>query len=139
MRKKLWFAYLTAAALLACLPTENCACTPHVSVSKIYGSVVRADGSVVPRALLGADASLNESCTFEHHAYVVVDPPRVGDGSKVRSVLLYPGDPGRRCVRLVAYAGDAGASDSAVVTNLVLPFDRNRTSLDSLGVILRLP
>ena len=60
-----------------------------------------------------------------------------GEG-RFRGEMQSPFSPGLRCVRLTAYSGTPGESDSTSAT-LLLTFASSLVRADSTGVVLTLP
>jgi hypothetical protein len=130
MRLRIATSGLIAALLVACLPTQPCACPPTTSVFVVYGSLLRADGEPVAQGSLRAIAARTDACVFDQAEIIDVYPMRA-DAGKFRSLLRsYFGDTRTRCLRLVAYGPPP---------DLVVQFRRDREPPDSLGLVLRFP
>lgn len=128
-----------AAILLACTPTEPCACPPSTSLLTVYGSIRRADLQPAAGALVSAFAWRDGQCAQGNAELVSLDPIRSDEAGAFRGLLRSITAPGTRCLRLVAYASEPATSDSVVATDLIVQFRIDRERPDSLGVALRLP
>lgn len=143
-RRAAWVAMPRLAAvalLLSCLPTEPCACPPARTWFLMFGEVARADGSAVPVGpvrFTARDVSASGSCDAAARLDFLDPPEILATNGRFRATLFSMGAPGPRCVRVVAYAGDAAGSDSAVVDGLIVQF-RGGERLDSLGIRLTIP
>lgn len=127
-----------AAILLACTPTEPCACPPATSLFLIYGKVQQADAQPAVGAQLRATAWGSSQCgDGEGPALVSLDPLVTTASGSFRAQLRSVTGGGLRCVRLVAYTGAAGTTDSVVAPDLFLLFRSDRERPDSLGIVLR--
>lgn len=140
MRLRIATCSLIAALLVACLPTQPCACPPTTSIFVVYGSLLRAGGEPVAQGSLRAIAARTDACVFEQAEIIDVYPMRADDAGKFRSLLRsYFGDTRTRCLRLVAYGPPPDLTDSVVAPDLVVQFRRDREPPDSLGLVLRFP
>jgi hypothetical protein len=135
---------LAVAVALACTPTAPCACPPARTAFLVYGSVVAADGTPAAGSQLRFDASDPYSATECDFAGPVetLDPfpaPITDEAgsfrTQVRSALM----PRTRCLRVVAFRGAPGTTDSVRVSGLLVEFRSERDPLDSLGLRLTLP
>jgi hypothetical protein len=127
------------AILLACTPTEPCACPPSTSLFIVYGSIRRSDLQPAGGALVRAFAWRDGLCANGTASHLFNDPIRSDASGSFRALLSSLDPPGTRCLRLVAYAGDPGASDSVVASDLIVQFRHDREHPDSVGVALRFP
>lgn len=143
-RRVLWPAVLRlafAGVLLSCLPTEPCACPPARTWFLLYGEVAREDGSAVSAGRIRFSAKeVSDTGTCDPAARSdYLDPPEVSaTGGRFRATLFSMAGSGPRCVRVAAFAGPPGNSDSAVVDGLIVQF-RGDERLDSLGIRLTIP
>lgn len=127
-----------AAILLACTPTEPCACPPATSLFLIYGKVQQADALPAVGAQLRATAWGSSHCgDGEGPTLVSLDPIVTAASGSFRAQLRSVTGGGLRCVRLVAYVGDPGTTDSVVAPDLFLLFRSDRETPDSLGIVMR--
>jgi len=128
------------ALLVACLPTEPCACPPLRTWFLLFGSVDRADGVPVPAARIRVSAPFDAGAACDAPGFrEPLDPEVVaGADGQFRATVFSMGSPGSRCIRVAAFAGPAGASDSAAVDGLIVQFHRGEPP-DSLGVRLTIP
>ena len=135
-------ALLGASALLACLPTQPCACPPALTAAVLFGEVQEANGVPSPGrpvAIVIGRPSASTSCDLTPPLEEAYPPARSTDAAgRFRAALSSPFGPGLRCVHVAAYAGEPGTSDSTVA-ELLLPFNSERNRPDSAGVILTLP
>lgn len=130
---------LAAATLLACLPTQPCACPPASFLFLVYGRVLQASGDPAPLSVIAATATPDAACNWDAAEPVEVAPVRANQQGEVRSLIRSLSGSGSRCLRLSAYAGTPGASDSTVLPDLIVHFRIDRETPDSLGVVFRLP
>jgi len=131
---------LIAVLLVACLPTQPCACPPTTSVFLVFGRLLGSSGEAVAHGSLRAIAAATDDCVFEGAETLIVDPVRADDTGTFRSLLRsYTGDTRTRCIRLVAYRPPPDAGDSLVAPDLVVRFRIDRDPPDSLGLVLRFP
>lgn len=135
--RRLRAALLGAAVFLACTPTAPCACPPATTTFVLFGNVVHADDQPAPRARLAAHAARDAGCSWATAEDELIMSNLADDAGAFRALLRSTFGPARRCVRIVAYAGEPGTSDSTVIDGLILSFKLDRP--DSLGVLLRLP
>jgi hypothetical protein len=131
------------ALLLACTPTEPCACPPARTTLLVYGEVRTASGgpaaSAVVRYLLaqpaGATSTANP-CEFDP-ATSDAEPAevRADAAGRFRSQVYSIFSPATRCLRVTAHAAGA-AAESASVDGLLVPFRFSRP--DSIGLVVTL-
>jgi hypothetical protein len=130
---------------LACgTPTMPCACPPSLSGFALYGRVLGADGTAAAGAQLRVDASgwrPRAECDFAAFVEPLhYWPPPVADDAGNFRVQVYSGaQPGIRCLRVTAFRGAPGATDSVRVSGLLVEFRHEKQPLDSLGLRLTLP
>jgi hypothetical protein len=140
MRLRIATSGFIAALLVACLPTQPCACPPTTSLFLVFGSLLRGNEEAVAQGSLRAIAAPTDACVFEHAETLDVYPVRADDAGKFRSLLRsYYGDTRTRCLRLVAYRPPPAESDSVVAPDLLVRFRMDRHPPDSLGLVLRFP
>ena len=129
--------------LLACTPTEPCACSPAQTSLVIYGEVRSASGepvaSAVVRYVLAPPAlvtATGNACQFGGTDGDAEPGQARADAAGRFRTLVHSGyGPGTRCLRVTAHApGDV--ADSASVSGLLVPFRLSRP--DSIGVVLTL-
>ena len=133
---------ISVALLIACTPTEPCACPPSRTTLIVYGEVRSGAGdpiaSAVVRYLLApppnALPSGGEPCAFDPSRNDA-DPAEVStDASgRFRTQLYGNSGPGTRCLRVTAHVASAGG-DTATVDGRLVPF--RSTQPDSVGVVL---
>ena len=139
-RRVLTHAALGVALLLACTPTEPCACPPARTSVVLYGDVRTADGAPAAGAALqyvlarpNGGSNAGGLCVFDP-ARNDADPPGASadaDG-RFRTQLFSVFGPGTRCLRVTA----STAAGSAHVEGVVVPFRQTRP--DSIGLVLTL-
>lgn len=131
------------ALLLACMPTEPCACPPGRTSLLVYGEVRTAAGDPAAAAIvryvlapLTGAASAATRCEF--------DPPnsdadpaevRTDAAGRFRSQVYSISGPGTRCLRVTARAAGTG-TESTSVDGLLVPFRASRP--DSVGLVMTL-
>jgi hypothetical protein len=123
--------------LVACLPTQPCACPPSTSLFVVFGKVLRADGQAAPGARVFGTADVTDVCTPDDAEILDVTAWPSDQGGAFRTHFRSFSSPRARCIRLVAYAGDPGVSDSVVLPELIVQFRIDRETPDSLGVVFR--
>jgi hypothetical protein len=129
---------------LACTPTEPCACPPARSAFAVYGRVLRADGTPGAGGRLRFDASdwrRGADCDFAAFAETL-DPwpaPVTDEAGDFRVRVYSSAEPGIRCLRVTAFRGAPGATDSVRLIGLLVEFRNEKQPLDSLGLRLTLP
>ena len=126
----------TAALLIACFPTEPCACTPPLYALVVRGSVQRA-GAPVPNAIVQAEAFSSMSCSSTR--LVLEGASHVTRANASGDYLLFLGtrlSPADRCLRLVVRPTSLGAADSLVVAGLV---GRFQAPADTLTLSFAIP
>lgn len=141
MRSTGLLGFGVVALLVACLPTEPCACPPLRTWFLVFGSVVRSDGMPVPAARIRVSAPFDAGVACDAPGFrESMDPEIVAgaDGRFRSAVFSMMGSPGLRCIRVAAFAGTAGASDSTAVDGLIVQFHRGDPP-DSLGIQLTIP
>ena len=132
------------ALLLACIPTEPCACTPARASLVVYGEVRSASGnpvaSAVVRYVLAPPTNVTatgSACQFDASGGGAEPAQGVADvAGRFRTLVYSDYAPGTRCLRVTAHAPGA-AADSASVSGLLVPFRLSRP--DSIGVVVTLP
>ena len=129
---------LGVGVLLACTPTEPCACPPATSLFRVFGRGFTANGTPAPDATIAGYAADMDCASPQWESLDAVPSGTAADGT-FRSTLRSIGGPAVRCLRLVAYAASPGSSDSTVTPNLIVSFRIDRQTPDSLGVELHLP
>ena len=144
MRRILVRGAAAVAVLLACTPTEPCACPPARTSLVVYGEVRTAVGnpaaSAVVRFLLAPPTvgvpAMGSSCAFDP-ATNVADPAQVRTDAagRFRSTVYSIYGPATRCLRVTASA-DGSGPESASVDGLLVSFQHPRP--DSVGVVVTL-
>ena len=131
---------------VACSPTEPCACPPSRTHALFFGAVHNPAGGAVPgatvRLIASAPGTAAESCDFRAAAEPLeATPPAIRTDARgeFRADAYSGSGPAVRCVRVTAYAGTPGASDSARVDGLLVNFRRDRERPDSVGLVVVLP
>ena len=131
-----------AAGLIACFPSAPCACPPATSLFRVYGTVLLEAGSPAVNATVAATAPWNSDCSGtdrEELQPTMTKDSRTGPDGAFDVTFRSVSGLTSRCLRLVAYAGAPGASDSVVVPDMVVQFRYDRLIPDSVAVELRLP
>jgi len=139
-------AAVVALLVLACTPTEPCACTPARTSLIVYGQVRTATGQPAPGVLLryllsppastssGADACAVDSSITDADP----DRDRTDAAGRFRTVIYSIFGPATRCLRVIAFANESTtSSDSTRGDGLLVPFRYPQP--DSIGVVLTLP
>ena len=138
-RLRLWTAVV--ALLLSCTPTEPCACPPALTRALVYGWVRTSAGAPSPSAFVRVDVAPDTGC-----AALRTSPERTeweqssadaAGAFRLEARSVY--GPRLHCVRVTAFRGRPGTSDSARVEGLILNFRGTRERPDSIGVVLTLP
>lgn len=135
----------TVALILACTPTEPCACPPARTSLIVYGLVRTATGAPAAGAMIRytlapppAPALGRGQCAFDA-TFGDADPDHAiadADG-RFRSVVYSGFGPAIRCLRVIAFASGGGADpDSARVEGVLVPFEYPEP--DSVGLLLTL-
>jgi hypothetical protein len=142
MRRVLLRGVAGVALLLACIPTEPCACVPAQGSLIVYGEVRAASGSAVASAVvryvltpLTIVTATGDVCPVDAPGGNVFAPQERADAAG-RFRMLVMSDPGMLCLRVTAHAPGAVA-DSASVSGLLVHFRSSRP--DSVGVVVTLP
>ena len=126
--------------LLACVPTEPCACPPARTSAILYGEVRTADGAPVAGAALQWDlarpAYATEGgvlCEFDAINNDGDPSGTTADAAgRFRTRIYSPYSPATRCLRVTASA----VAGSASVDGLLVAF--RATQPDSVGLVLTL-
>jgi hypothetical protein len=130
---------IAAIAMLACFPTEPCACPPSTALFTRFGSVHDADGQPVAGASIVGTSWRGTACGTGPADLLVADPIRSNASGAFRGHLRSLFEPGFRCLRLVAFVTEPGVSDSASIPDVTVYFRIDREPSDSLGVLVQLP
>ncbi len=131
------------ALLLACTPTEPCACPPARTSLLVYGEVRTAAGdpasSALVRYLLAPPAgppSAANPCAFDASENDANPTEiRTDAAGRFRSQVYSIRGPATRCLRVTAHAAGTG-DGSATVDALLVPFRLARP--DSVGIVMTL-
>ena len=130
---------VSATVLLACLPTEPCACPPAPSLFTLFGSVQGPDEQPAPGATIRTSAFRDTTCAGGEPDILTPNTVQSAASGAFRINLRSVYSPGPRCLRIVAFAGEPTVTDSVVVPPLVVHFRVGRDPPDSLGILVRLP
>ncbi len=129
---------LTIALILACSPTELCACPPALGIGTVFGTVTDAEGAAAPSLAIHVRV-YQVAC--EAMEIAVIDAPRVVTDAtgRYRYALrtIVPADDA--CVRVAAVsAGDDTLASATARMRLVSSYG-TRERPDSVRVDLRVP
>ena len=130
-----------ATLLVACWPTEPCACPPDRSSTIVFGQVREASGDPAAErrvAITAATPWQSPACDFSNPEPLSFAPDLTDEAGRFRAAVYSPYGPESRCLRIAAYTGTPGASDSTIAL-LTVTFRRHDERSDSTGVILTLP
>ena len=128
---------VTVLILLACAPTEPCACTPALALGTVFGTVTDATGQPVPAVIISAGVLVPDCDGVEYP--LVNDAPTVTDGAGKYRYAFRATAPVEGCAMVVALSSDAAvlASVNAPIRLAIRPRLGGRP--DSVRVDLRLP
>jgi hypothetical protein len=143
MRRVLLRGVAGVVLLVACIPTEPCACPPARTSLVIYGEVRAAGGNPVPSAVVhyvlappAIVTTTGSVCQFDAtRGDAEPAQVRADAAGRFRTLVYSVYEPGTRCLRVTAHAPGAVA-DSASVSGLLVPFRVSRP--DSIGVVVML-
>ena len=140
MRSMLTRAVVAVAVLLACAPTEPCACPPARTSIIVYGEVRMADGSPATDAMMQYVLALPPGgpngqgiCELDPAENDAEPSTALVDGTgRFRTQVFSYFAPATRCLRVTASA----AAGVATVEGMLVPFRVTRP--DSVGLVLTL-
>jgi hypothetical protein len=136
--KTVRLAAATAALLIACFPTEPCACTPPLSTLVVRGSVLK-HGAAVSDAIVQVEAYSSTSCASTRLVLVGEDHvARTAANGDYTLWLATPLTPATRCLRLVVRPTSLGGADSLVVAGVQGTF-RTHAAPDTLRLNFAIP
>ena len=116
--KTVRLATATAALLIACFPTEPCACTPTLSALLVRGSVAK-QGVPVANAIVQAEAFTSASCESTRLVLVGAEHvARTGADGEYALWLATPLSPSMRCLRFIVRPTSLGGADSLVISGV---------------------
>lgn len=116
--KTLRLASALAALLIACFPTEPCACAAPLSTLIVRGDVVRGS-EPVGDAIVQAEGFLTASCASSRIVLTGTEHATRTDASGRYTLRLATSlSPASRCLRLIVRPTSLGGSDSVVVAGV---------------------
>lgn len=133
MLKELMIAFGAALALVACLPTEPCACSPAPTAGLLlYGTVemVRLPGTSYNLIVRGTD---DESCPDAGARRSGADTTPLGiDGRYRLQLASYIKRAGPRCLQPLLFRRSSSGTDSVVFASFTAAFRSTGEPTDSL-------
>ena len=128
----------TAALLIACFPTEPCACPPALSALIVRGSVVK-NGAPLSDAIVQAEGFLTSSCASTRLVFVEDDHiTRTNAGGNYTLRLFTSISPATRCIRFVVRPTSLTGADSVVISGVQGTF-RSELASDTLILNFAIP
>lgn len=108
----------TAALLIACFPTEPCACLPPLATLIVRGSVA-SDGAPVANAIVQAEGFITSSCASSRPVFVGDEHVARTNASGNYALRLAASiSTAPRCLRIVLRPTSLAAADSMVVAGM---------------------
>jgi hypothetical protein len=127
-----------AALLIACFPTEPCACTPALSTLIVRGSVVR-NGAPLSDALVQAEGFLTASCASTRLVFLDDEwMSRTNAEGNYAMRLMTTFAPATRCMRFIVRPTSLRSRDSLVIAGIQGAF-RDKSSADTLTLNFTIP
>ena len=137
-------SHAVAAVLLAfgfaCTPTEPCACPPARTHALVYGLVQTSVGAPGAGAVVRLRPLPDANCVASAQSLLSeLTLVTVAADGRFRAGVYSLLPPDSRCIRVTAFAGVPGASDSSEAAAVVLAFQPEGEPADSAEVVLELP
>lgn len=100
----------------------------------MFGSVTAANGAAISNAVVAADVGASGRCEFTSINRVQSSATTSTTGAY--RVRVFSPQGGEQCVRVVAWRGAVGASDSVRTAGVMVPFRAARALPDSVRIDL---
>ena len=136
---RIWtIAGCTALTLLACLPTEPCACPPALGVGTVFGQVTDAAGAPVPGTTVHV-AAYRTACDGVENPLIDVEERATDSQGRYRYALrtIVPSEDGCVRVAVLSAEGDTLATDAAIL-RFIASYGSGALP-DSVRIDLRVP